>query len=49
MNLLICVHDSSLVEIGIVIDDEENQVGKDEVDFNDNIEINEGNEIISTV
>ena len=45
MNLLICVHDSSLVEIGIVIEDEENQV-KDEVDFN---EINEGNEIISTV
>ena len=48
MNLLICVHDSSLVEIGIVIEDEENQ-DKDEVDFNDNIEINEGNEIISTV
>ena len=48
MNLLICVHDSSLVEIGIVIEDEENQV-KDEVDFNDDVEINEGNDIISTV
>ena len=32
----------------MVIDDEKNQI-KDEVDFNNSVEINEGNEIIITV